>query len=550
MPDFQILQPNSSCLPAFFMKTIFSKFSLCLILALCAGNFSPIKAQNNAAPRIENLTASANWQTQTVTLSFDALDTENDPLTISLFVSDNFGKTYALGNAVSASGYIGSGLAPGNGKTITVSLSTPANGVQNLMLRVVADDKMPFDWQALVNSVDSNRLRSDLDFVQGIRHRSTGAQHLVAVRDSLRNLFKNSDFFTEDHTFTFSNTTGINVVGSAAGTTAAEKVVIIDAHYDTVSNAPGADDNGSGVVGVMEIARLLSRYPSEKTLRFIGFDFEESGLIGSTRYATNGLGAGETVEGVFNFEMIGYYSEAPNSQSLPTGFNLLFPSQTAQIEANQRRGDFIANVGNANSAGLSALFQTTAATYVPDLKVITLNVPGNGSVAPDLRRSDHAPFWDKGYKALMLTDAADFRNACYHKPCDTFENKLNFTFMSRIVQTTLGSAAQLAGLIHGDAASVTVQNPSDTHTPAFDCGLSAWYSPVQRAVLVEMQDCMRSKFQFELYDTRGVLLHSSSMDGSGKERLSIDLRGDLPPGIYTALFRSDAQQVVRRLAIR
>lgn len=489
----------------------------------------------NQPPVITNLNVSANWATNTLTLTYDIADVENDPLDIALAFSDNGGKTYNLTNLIPAPlGDVGFPVGPGTGRSITCDISELAL-IQNVFtVRLVADDKQTFDLQQLVNEVDSARLRADLEFVQGIRHRTTGLAHLNEVRDSLRNHFSQLGLFMEEHTFAYSGTTGRNILGTFPGTGSAEKVVIVDAHYDTVNNAPGADDNGSGTVGVMEIARLLSRYPAKKTLRFIGFDMEEDGLIGSTRYVTNGIPAGEQIEGVFNFEMIGYYSEEPNSQEIPVGFDFLFPAATSQIVANQYRGDFITNVANANSSSLGLLFSNSAQQYVPDLKVITLNVFGNGSVAPDLLRSDHAPFWLNNKPALMLTDGADFRNECYHTPADTLDEKLNFTFVSRVVQATLAAAAQLAEIQHGDWATTTFQNSVNTWgTP--DCTFSVWHSSSPSDVLnFSVANCIFTEAYIEVLDEKGSLLHNQSVVLSENEQANSMVLPLLSSGIYFA----------------
>ncbi len=502
--------------------------TICFLLA------TSLFAQNQA-PVITNFNASANWATNTLTLTFDVADAENDPLDIALAFSDNGGKTYNLTNLVPApSGDVGFPVTPGIGRSITCDISALAPLQNAFTVRLVADDKQPFDLQQLVNEVDSFRLRADLEFVQGIRHRGTGLAHLNEVRDSLRNHFAQLGLFMEEHTFTYSGATGRNILGTMPGTGSAEKVVIVDAHYDSVNNSPGADDNGSGTVGVMGIARLLSRYPAKKTLRFIGFDMEEDGLIGSTRYVSNGIPAGEQIEGVFNFEMIGYYSEQPNSQEIPVGFDFLFPDATSQIVANQYRGDFITNVANANSSALGLLFSTSAQQYVPDLKVITLNVFGNGSIAPDLLRSDHAPFWLNGKPALMLTDGADFRNECYHTPADTLDEKLNFTFMSRVVQATLAAAAQLAEIQHGDWATATFQNSVNTWgTP--DCSFGVWHSSSPSDVLnFSVSNCIFTEVYVEIIDEKGSLLHNESVVFGDGEHAGSMVLPQMSSGIYFA----------------
>ena len=114
-------------------------------------------------------------------------------------------------------------------------------------------------------------------------------------------------------------------------------------------------------------------------------------------------------------------------------------------------GDFITNVANEVSNPLKETFDSCAAVYVPDLRVISLATPGTGALTPDLSRSDHAPFWFAGYQALMLTDGANFRNPNYHESTDNIST-LDFEFMTNVVKATLATAAKLADPIHASAA--------------------------------------------------------------------------------------------------
>lgn len=489
---------------------------------------------SNQAPVITAMSIETDWANNTLTITYDVSDTENDPLEITVAFSNDGGTHYNITALVPLSGDAGFPIPPGNGRTITCDISTLANIPADFTVRLVADDKQPFDLQQLVDEVDSMRLRDNLEFVEGIRHRSTGLAHLNEVRDSIGNHFGNLGLITQEQLFSYGNTTGQNIIGTLPGTGTAEKVVVVDAHYDTVNNAPGADDNGSGVVGFMEVSRLLSRYPAKKTLRYIGFDLEEDGLRGSLAYVSGGLPANEQIEGVFNFEMIGYYSDQPNTQEVPAGFNIYFPAATAQIAANQYRGDFITNVANSTCESLALLFSSTAAQYVPDLNVITLVAPGNGSLFADLLRSDHAPFWFVDKPALMLTDGADFRNDCYHTPQDMAAGKLNFRFMSNVVKATLAAAAQLAEIQHGDWATATFEGTVNTWT-APDCSLSIGAFDNQGDLLhFTVSACPYTAVHIEILDEKGSLLYTENLPLSGDELYHTMPMNQLPAGMYFA----------------
>lgn len=482
----------------------------------------------NQPPAIQAFQLTVDTAAHAAVLNYQLTDAENDSVEIAIQVSTDGGKHFtALANN-QLSGDAGFPVLPGARQVTCSGLDFSAH--VKYVFRLIADDRKPFDIQSLVDEVDSARIYSNMKFIQGIRHHTTGLPHLNETRDSIQSLFNEQGMYMEKQSFPYSGTTGQNLIGSIAGTDSAQQVVIVDAHYDSVANAPGADDNGSGTVGVMEIARLLSKYPSRKTQRYIGFDFEESGLIGSTKYVTNYLSAEDHVEGVFNFEMIAYWSDQPNTQTVPAGFGVYFPLAVQTISGNQYRGDFITNVGNAASASLELLFSNSAQQYVPGLRVITLNVPGNGLPnLTDLRRSDHTPFWDSGRKALMLTDGANFRNECYHTPSDTLDNKLNMTFMTNVVKATLASMAQLCEIQHGSwaAAAYDLSATSGIHEPG-NCEVKVLNGT---NIVLQLPDCMNGEMKTTLFDVHGRQVLSRNFQAFPGQSLTIPA-SSLPAGMY------------------
>jgi len=197
-------------------------------------------------------------------------------------------------------------------------------------------------------------------------------------------------------------------------------LIILGAHFDSVEGTPGADDNASGLAVLLEAARLLSRARLRSELLFCAFNLEELNMIGSTYFAKKLKAAEVKVEAMISLEMIGYTDPRPGSQKYPIGLSWLYPE----------RGDFIGVIGNWYSSSLLRRF-TRQMRQVPGLPVETLSVPGNGGLVPAVRLSDHSPFWDLGYPALMVTDTSFFRNPHYHGPRDTLDT-LNLDFMAKV----------------------------------------------------------------------------------------------------------------------
>lgn len=511
----------------------------------------------NQMPVLTNMTGATDVAAKKFTVNFDLADAENDSLEIKLELSATSGASFDL-NSLLQTGDFGFPIFAKTGHQIIVDLAAlPDPLPANLVARLTVLDRQPLDIQALVNEVDSNRMKSQLQFIEGIRHRTAGLPHLNAVRDSILDFFSEQCFFLKTQSFPYSNTTGKNLIGKQFGHAQPNKTVVIDAHYDTVANSPGADDNGSGTVGMLEAALVLGHLPCKNSLNYVAFDLEETGLTGSTAFngPTGGILPTEEVEAVFNFEMIGFYSEKVNSQTLPNGFSLIFPVASAQVSADSFRGNFITNVSNINSSLLGGLFKTAAAQFVPSLKVVHVDIPGvwNSPAYQDLLRSDHAAFWVKNRPALMLTDGANFRNGCYHTACDTATEKLNFQFMSNVVKATVATAAQIAGVEHG--ATMTINCPispvisTKNGSPGGGCEFDLFPNPACREIYLRLADCPAKMLQFDLLDLAGKMVRSARFEAPffADEIISLD---GLAAGNYLIRLRDGVGERTERLLVR
>jgi hypothetical protein len=201
--------------------------------------------------------------------------------------------------------------------------------------------------------------------------------------------------------------------------------LVVGAHYDSYGNAPGANDNGTGVAAVLELARLLRDWQGERTrVRFVLFVNEEPPYyrtddMGSLHYARLLSERGEAVSGMISLETLGAFSDRPGSQSYPPPLGLVFPSTA----------DFIAIVGLTGSRGflheVVASFRRHTA------------FPSIGGVAPDMVPgigwSDHWAFGKYGYPAIMVTDTALYRYPHYHRPSDT-PDKIDYARLARITK--------------------------------------------------------------------------------------------------------------------
>ena len=209
------------------------------------------------------------------------------------------------------------------------------------------------------------------------------------------------------------------------GTSKANEIVLIGAHYDSVTGCPGANDNGTGVAALLEIARLLNHQQQPRTIRLVGFTNEEPpfflrGDMGSKVYAARARRLNENIVAMLSLETMGYYSEMPHSQEYPFPLSFVYPDTA----------NFIGFVGNLRSG---KLVKQSLAAFRRHTEF-----PSEGTAAPGwitgIGWSDHWSFWRQGYRAIMVTDTAFFRYHYYHTAMDTPE-KIDY---DRLARVTLG----------------------------------------------------------------------------------------------------------------
>ncbi len=214
-----------------------------------------------------------------------------------------------------------------------------------------------------------------------------------------------------------------NVIAVKEGSNRHREVIVVGAHYDSMITSPGANDNASGVSGVIELARLLTGLQTDRTVKFVAFANEEPPFfftkgMGSRVYAKEASERREDIRAMVCLETIGYYSEQRNSQSYPIPYGLFYPDTA----------NFIGAIGNFKSRRLVKILEK-AFKRNSKFNIITAVVP---EFVAGANFSDHDSFWRHGYRACMVTDTAFYRYAYYHTRDDTYE-KLNYDKLSLVV---------------------------------------------------------------------------------------------------------------------
>jgi Zn-dependent M28 family amino/carboxypeptidase len=228
---------------------------------------------------------------------------------------------------------------------------------------------------------------------------------LQAAADYVRETWTRSGLRVSEERFDVEGQAVANVIVEQSGSVRPEEIIVVGAHYDSAPGTPGANDNGTGVALLLEMARALKGAPVARTIRYVAFVNEEppyffSESMGSRVHARGARSRGDNVVAMISLETVGYYSAAAGTQRYPFPLGFFYP----------RTGNFLGVVGNLRSRALvvDVLRRFMAAT----------DFPVEGAAAfqwiPGISWSDHWSFWTEGYPAIMLTDTAPFRYPHYH----------------------------------------------------------------------------------------------------------------------------------------
>lgn len=276
--------------------------------------------------------------------------------------------------------------------------------------------------------VDESRLRSDVVTLASITpsRNSFNMASLNAAANFIFDEFAKTGCLAKEQTYKLKGKTFRNI--SCYFGPEVAPLMVIGAHYDVHYNDnPGADDNASGVAGVLELARMVSALKPRLThrLELIAYTLEEqphfnSKSMGSQVHAASLIKAKAPLKLMISVEMIGYFSDEPGSQKFPLTFlKPIYPDT----------GNFIGVIGQlfdrSNVKRVKTLMQIAS-----PLPVYSLNAPG---FLPEAGYSDHKSYWDLGLPAVMVTDTAFLRNPNYHRPTDT-PDTLDYRRMADVVR--------------------------------------------------------------------------------------------------------------------
>ncbi|MFO7793009.1 MAG: M28 family metallopeptidase, partial [Candidatus Saliniplasma sp.] len=295
--------------------------------------------------------------------------------------------------------------------------------------------------ESMAEEVKNGNVYDYLDTLQnfededGTRTRTTGTAGFEDAASWVYNEFESYGLEVQWQNFTISQGDSSNVIAVLPGTNPdlEPETFIIGGHLDSINSgggeAPGADDNGSGISLALEAARIMSQYSFERTIRFATWGAEEQGLHGSEHYVENIDPSVEDVQGYFNYDMIGYAD--PDTLAMDHTLH-----------------------ANTESAWML--------DYQSDVKE-DYEIPLNFTYEYDSSetRSDHASFWNGGYEAMLAIETEFTPN--YHTEDDILDN-LHVPMVANLTKHSIATVAHLAEPIKGDAPSISLLNPTGGET--------------------------------------------------------------------------------------
>jgi len=331
-------------------------------------------------------------------------------------------------------------------------------------------------WKSASQEDDSDKSASLMSFLKHFnqnRHHVTNPEGKQKARDFIKKTFQDLGLITWREEFKPDHpqyATGVNLVGKLPGTLAGssnDRLFLIGAHYDTVrTTSHGADDNGSGVAAMLQVAKQIttdfSQCPRSFSVLFVAFDFEEwedcsnttlnprcacgqidcgsrAFVANFSRYYNGSLHSNGKLQGAIIMDTVMNYNNTPNTQVLPVSIDKFFPEIYHQIKEDKFRGNFLAVAGRqVDDAALMDSFWYHYNQVKSALKNTTtmyaVNLPFHGQPSElqpvmenamgDFFRSDHLAFWNTvpSLSAIFLSDTADHRSymvSCYHANCDS-----------------------------------------------------------------------------------------------------------------------------------
>lgn len=397
-----------------------------------------------------------------VKVKYTLKDKEDKSASVDFYVSTDGGRTFTKHDK-NLQGDIGKPVSTGK-KSFSWNYADFNGDIRAARFRLVADDGYKVQVADLLAQVDTNRLRSRLTDIAAVRDQQSenGRVHLQKVKNMIQANFTGNDFALRRQPFAFGGYNGENFIAKKKGTRRQDSIYVVCAAFDGAENSPSANNNGSGLAGLLEISDIISKYNFSNTIVVLSTDYTGEEFIGSNNYVfKGGIEKHERVDAMLDLDRIGTYSDAVNTHPFEVSIAELFPKNYEMIKADSSRANFLRVISNPLSRPLADKFKSVAARYVPGLKIYTEEFPGYGEFVRGpfsyVQFSDHICFWYRKYKAIWITDSRE--GGRRDNTSEDSVDKIHFGFMSNVVKISLATLVEMAGIEHSGVYEGSFTSP-------------------------------------------------------------------------------------------
>ena len=282
----------------------------------------------------------------------------------------------------------------------------------------------------------------------------TGSSNLEQLKSYYVDQFESYGLDVDLHAWSQRQYSGENIIATQQGVGQHDNIIIVCAHYDSVPQGPGVDDDGSGVVAILESARVLSEYQFNSTIRYVLFSGEEQGLYGSSAYAEQCFTQHDNIISVIALDGIG-------------------------SATNKTQGAFFKHLGDPNTDFVYQTSTQLIEAYPEHLPFTLLSLAHLGI-------SDHQSFYEYGYASSYYFEYV--LTPFYHTPEDNLEH-LNTTYLTintRLISTTLAKLAALDRNIQDEDLDITIKGSILSRPDGFQIGIQNNHQTQDAALLINI----------------------------------------------------------------
>ena len=374
-----------------------------------------------------------------------------------------------------------------------------------------------------VNLVQQTNIENYNAALVGFGVRSTGSTASTNALNYIVQKYKDFGYTDSQITydnFTYSSNTVQNIIITKTGTVYPDQYVIICGHYDShPNNSVGANDNGSGVAAIMEVARILKNVPTEYSIKFIHFTGEEQGLLGSANYVNKVVKTTSMkIKLVFNLDQIGGRSDRTNNSVVC-------------------EEDRINDTGTNPKYGVNTTNNTASIAATADLQTYVGYYSSLTGFIDNIYGSDYMPFEKNGETVIGLyerptNNGTVVSNPYYHNNTDTIAN-LSYPYIYQVTKATVGAVQHFA------VASTSTLAVSDIDKAK---NFEFFPNPAKEILNISL-DSSITDFSFEVSDLNGRKIFST------KNQKQINT-SQLKPGIYIGTLETEKGTVNKKFIIQ